>query len=264
MLNEQMDMITSGMSVQDSIVSSFSLPERMFPWQPLLSFETQTDQVELVEGIPLAGEKANLEFISSILVYTIIYLIFIALLRLRGRGFLFMVYTYFFNRKRGAGLLSEGGVSNYFFVFLSICLSFSTFSMLFAFLSAPPFLFSKALLYFLIVFACYFFEVILIRFLGWTFNNRHCASEIVLNLRTSAIVLGLSISPFVLSLFYVQTSVINTLLYTILGISIILLIFRIVRFMKILCGYRVSILYMFLYLCGLEILPVLVLCKLLV
>ena len=47
------------------------------------------------------------------------------------------------------------------------------------------------------------------------------------------------------------------------GIGIIILVFRFIRLIKILYGYRVSILYMILYLCGLEILPILVLYKLL-
>ena len=159
-----------------------------------------------MDGIPLSGEKMNIEFISSILIYTVVYLVFIALLRLRGRGFLTTVYTYFFNRKRGASLQSEGGIPNYFFVFLSVSLSFSILSMLMAFLIDPPFVFFNALIYFLIIFGYYFLVLGLVRLFGWAFNRRHCASEIILNLRTSAIVLGLSISPFVLALFYVQTS----------------------------------------------------------
>lgn len=42
-----------------------------------------------------------------------------------------------------------------------------------------------------------------VRIFGWTFNNRHCASDVILNLRVSGIVLGLSISPLVLALFFV-------------------------------------------------------------
>ena len=253
MLDEQIDSVITDsiVSESDSVVFPISLLRESVSWKPFLPFDTLTNQVELVEGIPLSGEKMNIEFISSILIYTVVYLVFIALLRLRGRGFLTTVYTYFFNRKRGASLQSEGGIPNYFFVFLSVSLSFSILSMLMAFLIDSPFVFFNALIYFLIIFGY------------WAFNRRHCASEIILNLRTSAIVLGLSISPFVLALFYVQTSAINMLLYVILGLGIIILVFRFIRLIKILYGYRVSILYMILYLCGLEILPILVLYKLL-
>lgn len=265
MLDEQIDsVIVNGvLPVQDSVGFPASLLRETLSWKPILPFDTLTNQVEWVEGIPLSGERMNIEFISSILIYTIIYLVFIALLRLRGRGFLTTVYTYFFNRKRGVGLQSESGIPNYFFIFLSVCLSFSILSMLMAFLIDSPFAFFNALIYFLIILGYYFLVLGLVRLFGWTFNGRHCASEIILNLRTSSIVLGLSISPFVLALFYVQTSAINMLLYIILGIGVIVLIFRFIRLIKILYGYRVSILYMILYLCGLEILPILVLYKLL-
>lgn len=265
MLDEPIDSVITDsiVPVQDSAERLASLLKEAASWQPMLPFDTLTNQVELVEGIPLGGEKMNIEFISSILIYTVIYLVFIALLRLRGRGFLTTVYTYFFNRKRGAGLQSEGGMPNYFFVFLSVCLSFSILSILLAFFMDPPFAFFHALIYFLILFGYYFLVLGLVRLFGWTFNGRHCASEIILNLRVSAIVLGLSISPFVLALFYVQALAIDMLLYVIFGIGIIILIFRFIRLIKILYGYRVSILYMILYLCGLEILPILVLYKLL-
>ena len=235
MLDEQIDSVITDsiVSVQDSVEFPVSLLREAVSWKPLLPFDTLTSQVELVEGIPLSGEKMNIEFISSILIYTVVYLVFIALLRLRGRGFLTTVYTYFFNRKRGASLQSEGGIPNYFFVFLSVCLSFSILSMLMAFFIDPSVVFFYFLIYFLIIFGYYFF------------------------------VLGLSISPFVLALFYVQDSAIDILLYVILGIGIIILVFRFIRLIKILYGYRVSILYMILYLCGLEILPILVLYKLL-
>ena len=252
MLDEQIDSVITDsiVSESDSVVFPISLLRESVSWKPFLPFDTLTNQVELVEGIPLSGEKMNIEFISSILIYTVVYLVF-------------TVYTYFFNRKRGASLQSEGGMPNYFFVFLSVSLSFSILSMLMAFLIDPPFVFFNALIYFLIIFGYYFLVLGLVRLFGWAFNRRHCASEIILNLRTSAIVLGLSISPFVLALFYVQTSAINMLLYVILGLGIIILVFRFIRLIKILYGYRVSILYMILYLCGLEILPILVLYKLL-
>ena len=158
MLDEQIDSVITDsiVPVSDSVVFPASLLRETVSWKPFLPFDTLTNQVELVDGIPLSGEKMNIEFISSILIYTVVYLVFIALLRLRGRGFLPTVYTYFFNRKRGASLQSEGGIPNYFFVFLSVSLSFSILSMLMAFLIDPPFVFFNALIYFLIIFGYYF------------------------------------------------------------------------------------------------------------
>ena len=264
MLDEQVNVVVDSItSVQDSVVLPTSLFKDTVSLRPMFLVDTTTNYVELVEGMPLAGEKTDIGFTAGILAYTVVFLIFIALLRLRGRSFLSSVYVYFFNRKKGVGLQPEGIGQNYFVVFLSVCLSFSILALLVAFLTGPPFAFSNALLFFLVIFGYYIVLLGFIRFLGWTFNGRHCASEIILSLRTSAIVLGLSVSPFVLALFYVQASAINMLVYVIFSIGAIILIFRFIRLIKILYGYRVSILYMILYLCGLEILPILVVYKIL-
>lgn len=236
MLDKQIDSVITDsiVPVSDSVVFPASLLRETVSWKPFLPFDTLTNQVELVDGIPLSGEKMNIEFISSILIYTVVYLVFIALLRLRGRGFLPTVYTYFFNRKRGASLQSEGGMPNYFFVFLSVCLSFSILSMLMAFLIDPPFVFFNALIYFLIIFGYYFLVLGLVRLFGWTFNRRHCASEIILNLLHKA--QSCWDYPYPRSCwpcFTCQTSAINMLLYVISGIGIIILVFRFIRLIKI-------------------------------
>ena len=90
MLDEQIDSVITDsiVPVSDSVVFPASLLRETVSWKPFLPFDTLTNQVELVDGIPLSGEKMNIEFISSILIYTVVYLVFIALLRLRGRGFL--------------------------------------------------------------------------------------------------------------------------------------------------------------------------------
>lgn len=264
MLNEQVNVVVDSItSESDSVVSPISLFRYTDSLKSVFLVDSTPNYVELVEGMPLSGERTDIGFMAGILAYTIVFLIFIALLRLRGRGFFSSVYTYFFNRKKGAGFHSEGIGQNYFFVLLSICLSFSILAMLIAFLAGPPFTFSNALLFFLVIFGYYIVLLGFIRFLGWTFNGKYCASEVILSLRTSAIVLGLSISPFVLALFYVQASAVNILMYLIFSISAFILILRFIRLIKILFGYKVSILYMILYLCGLEILPILVVYKLL-
>ena len=104
MLDEQIDSVITDsiVSESDSVVFPISLLRESVSWKPFLPFDTLTNQVELVEGIPLSGEKMNIEFISSILIYTVVYLVFIALLRLRGRGFLTTVY----NRKVGFRTIS--------------------------------------------------------------------------------------------------------------------------------------------------------------
>lgn len=251
----------SVVQVRDSIWFPTSLVEEVsrMPQPPL---DTISEYIGLVEGTPLKGW--DIHFTSGILIYMVVFLVLVAWLRLQGRGFLSSVYFYFFSRKKDAAVLSEGTRQNYTFVFLSICLSFSSLAMGIAFFTSQPFAFTSALFYFLMIFGYHIVYMSAVRVFGWTFNNRHCASDVILNLRVSAIVLGLSISPLVLALFFVTPSAIGMLLHVILTLFVILLIFRFIRLIKILYGYKVSILYMILYLCGLEIVPILVLYKLLV
>jgi len=75
MLDEQIDSVITDsiVSESDSVVFPISLLRESVSWKPFLPFDTLTNQVELVEGIPLSGEKMNIEFISSILIYTVVY-----------------------------------------------------------------------------------------------------------------------------------------------------------------------------------------------
>ncbi|MBC5620087.1 DUF4271 domain-containing protein [Butyricimonas hominis] len=248
--------------VRDSSVFPAFLLEESVSRMPAPPMDTLTNYIGLVDATPLEGWDFHLT--TGILTYMVVFLVLVALLRLQGRGFLLAVYFYFFSRKRDVALISEGTRQNYSFVLLSICLSFSSLAMLIAFMTSEPFVFSNALFYFLIIFGYYIVLLGTVRLLGWTFNSRHCASDIILNLRVSGIVLGLSVSPLVLALFFVKSSAVTTLFHVIFALFVILLIFRFIRLIKILYGYKVSILYMILYLCGLEIVPMLVLYKLLV
>lgn len=223
----------------------------------------QVADMGLVEGTPLTAEKMNVEYFTGVLIYTVVFLIVLAMIRLQGRGLLGAMYGYFFVRKKDSMMLPEGLRQNYLLIFLSVCLSFSALAMLLAFFSGSPFSFSTALLYFLVLMGYYVVLAGVVRLFGWTFNEQGCATEIIFNMRISAVVFGLSASPFILALFYVKPSKVEMLLYGMVVLGGMLLVFRLIRLIKILYGYRVSILYMILYLCGLEILPMLVLYKLL-
>ena len=85
------------------------------------------------------------------------------------------------------------------------------------------------------------------------------ADEVIVNLWTYNILSGLLISPFVIAIFFVKSFAVIPLL-KIVG-AILLMIVKIIRWIEILITHRVSILYMILYLCALEIMPLLVLYK---
>ena len=67
MLDEPIDSVITDsiVPVQDSAERLASLLKEAASWKPMLPFDTLTNQVELVEGIPLNGEKMNIEFIYS-------------------------------------------------------------------------------------------------------------------------------------------------------------------------------------------------------
>lgn len=69
------------------------------------------------------------------------------------------------------------------------------------------------------------------------------------------------ISPFVIAIFFVKSFAVIPLLKIVIFGAILLMIVKIIRWIEILITHRVSILYMILYLCALEIMPLLVLYK---
>ena len=59
MLDKQIDSVITDsiVPVSDSVVFPASLLRETVSWKPFLPFDTLTNQVELVDGIPLSGEK---------------------------------------------------------------------------------------------------------------------------------------------------------------------------------------------------------------
>jgi hypothetical protein len=101
---------------------------------------------------------------------------------------------------------------------------------------------------------------IFVSFTGSLFGVDHFASEFILTNVIFNIVTGLIIFPLVFSWFYTGEP---TLLYMVAGLFVVIYSYRFLRLFFV--GLKVqsfSVVYLFLYLCTLEILPVLVLAKL--
>ena len=98
MLDEQVNVVVDSItSVQDSVVLPTSLFKDTVSLRPMFLVDTTTNYVELVEGMPLAGEKTDIGFTAGILAYTVVVFIFFLLLRFRGMSFFSAVDLYFFN-----------------------------------------------------------------------------------------------------------------------------------------------------------------------
>lgn len=102
------------------------------------------------------------------------------------------------------------------------------------------------------------FKIFLAKILGFIFRSNDSAREYSFNLLLICKTLGIVLIPFVLSIPFVNFSSISyflTLGVSIVGISYILVI---LRGIKILFTKHVSFLYMILYLCALEMVPLVI------
>ncbi len=195
------------------------------------------------------------------LIFTIIFLVIFATIRLRGKNLISGIIYAMAQRKRTVLLLNEGILPNLVFYSMGLILSFSVLAVFLSYLSIGSFfsiyslaLFGSLLFYHLtLLFTVYF--------LGWTFHARQIANEFIVNLWTFHIGSGLLISPFVMALFFVQEKTVSQLVTaTIICLSLLMMV-KIVRWFAIFFHYKVSILYMILYFCALELLPLLFLYK---
>ena len=114
------------------------------------------------------------------------------------------------------------------------------------------------------VFLLYIGKVIAIRALGYVFKAANESKEYVFTTFLYNKNLGLFLFPVIIASPFVQPFAVEWLMY--IGVFMILFfyILRLTRGLKILFRKHVSIFYMILYLCALEILPLLMIYKLLV
>jgi hypothetical protein len=113
------------------------------------------------------------------------------------------------------------------------------------------------------VFAMYIVKIMTVQLLAMAFDLRSAGSEYVYTVLLFNKVAGLVMFPLVLLITFAHQFNPSFALYTGLTALAILLIYRMLRLIQIgLSNSGVSILYLFLYLCTLEILPFVVLIKL--
>jgi len=102
-------------------------------------------------------------------------------------------------------------------------------------------------------------KIILVRLLGVTFKTQATTSEYLLNVLIFNSITGLSILPFLVPAIYLKSSVFLYICIAILGIFILFRSFR--GFLIGISLRKFSYLFLFVYLCSLEFLPVLILLK---
>lgn len=195
------------------------------------------------------------------LVFTIAFLMIFAFVRLRGKDLLSNSLNILIKKKKAEIVLNEGISSNLVCYVLSLLLSFSVIATGIVYLSAGTFEILPILYIFTALALYHFFLLGLFKLLGWTFNARNTAAEAIVNLWTYNIMCGLLIAPFVIAIFFVQSYAVVPLLNVVIFSLILFQAVKFIRWLEILFAHRVLILYMILYLCALEVMPLLILYK---
>lgn len=213
--------------------------------------------------LPYSYLQGNENLLGNLL-FTIIFLILFALIRLRGKDLFNNLLNVLIKRKKAEIIQNEGITSNLFSYILSLVLSFSILTICITSFASMPF-FSWTSLYISGGLLLYHFSLLmLIHLLGWSFNAKALANEFTVNVWTYHILIGLLISPFVIAIFFVKSFAVLPLLNIASFCLIIFIIIKIIRWIEILFLHRVSILYMILYLCAFEFMPLLILYKMVV
>jgi hypothetical protein len=103
-------------------------------------------------------------------------------------------------------------------------------------------------------------KILLIKFLGIIFRTQETTSEYLLNTMIFNFLIGLVLLPFLVFVVYLKSLF---FLQVCFGVTVLLLLFSFFRgFMTGILLRKFSYLYLFVYLCSLEILPLIVLMKL--
>ena len=209
-------------------------------------------------ALPYTRVDAHDDAVGNV-VFLAVFLLVFAWVRLYGKDLLPTLLQVLFKRKRAAAILNEGGYLLTLYHFLCLGLSFSVLAVFLDYFCTGEFIGSFSLYAFAGLLAYHFFMAGLLRFLGWIFNAKGIAAEAVIHLWTFHICAGLLASPFVLVLLFAREYAAGLLVRVVLVIIGCIFVGKILRAVAILFSNKVSILYMILYLCALEMIPMLVL-----
>lgn len=204
------------------------------------------------------------ENLTGSLIYTIIFLIIFAVIRLRGKNLFPLLFQVVAKKKRYEIILNEGIVQNLVYYLLSLFLSFSILSIALTYLTRHNFDLHQILYILGFLTGWHLLLICMLRLCSWIFNAKAAGEEGIVNLWVYHIVGGLLISPFVLASFFVKAFAVQTMMKIIVMCLILFYLVKFTRWVGILFAYKVPIFYMILYLCALEVIPLLVLYKLLV
>lgn len=121
--------------------------------------------------------------------------------------------------------------------------------------------FQSYIIIFTIIIAIYISKSITIRFLAFLFNYKEKVSEYLFNIFLFNSLLGILLLPVICFLYFTDYSTLFLLQYIGIPLTLILFIYRGIRILLIGFLGKIPYSYIFLYICTLEILPLVVLYK---
>lgn len=204
------------------------------------------------------------EHLNNGLIYTVLFLILFAVIRLRGQNFLSLLSDLVINRSKTEVALNEGVVPHLLYYISGLLLSFSAVAIAIVLVTTHTFDLFIALHVFGGLLIWHFSYLCIMRITGWLFDLKNLTEEAMINLWAFHIMGGLILSPVIMASFFMQTSALNILIITVIVYFHLFYLLQFTRWVKILLAHKVSIFYMFLYLCALELVPFLILYKSLV
>lgn len=221
----------------------------------------------------IRGEKGILiaSYSSDWMVGVLLFaFILMAIVRFSFSKFLFRVFDSIINYQTSSNLLLEKNMRNLrgsIFLNLLFYVNFTLFIVQYLVYNLTLNQNHNNILFFLYSFiglvGLYSFKFIFIRFIGYIFNGIKESKEYLHNVSIYNKNLGVFLLPITLSVPYIAQHATPLLLNSGLILTLIFYIFRLFRGVKILFRQHVAIFYMILYLCALEILPLLMIYKLL-
>ena len=237
-------------------------PDSMPVFTPATTAETATVQRGFV------GEDRQGGFPSSVTILIIFGLVILAFIKYQFRRYMSDTFRSVFSFRRSMRLFEESRdtvwqavfLSNFFFTYVTgIFISLS-----FPILGAKPLWdnYTFSILFFSVATGLiYFLKARIWNILGVIFNVKMLSKLYIHNMFLYNRNTGFIIFPFVAILPYISENFAHVLLFCIIFIFVIFYLIRLFSIFQIIHDQNVSVFYFILYLCTLEILPVLILIK---
>ena len=259
-LNESIDSslkLTFSSSQSDSLlISNPSLQD---------TIESVPRNFQAERGVPITS--FNSDWMVGVLLFA---LVLMAIVRFSFSKYLFKVFDSILNYQTASNLLSEKNMRNLrgsiflnFLFFVNLALFLVQYAVYILSLNQENNNFIFFLYSFLLLVVVYSGKAIIIRLMGYIFGAIKEAKEYLHTVFIYNKNLGLFLLPITISVPFIAPYATPMLLNFGLFITLIFYTFRLFRGFKILFRQHVSIFYMILYLCALEILPLLMIYKLL-